>query len=220
MPARGNVPGGIHVAVVHRSTATSPLMLGQNIVFEKFSRGCIRRMVNIPVVRYVDMAVTTERDKIRRAKPNVWVVRPSFDVMDMQSHTAPLAKGACVVVPAFDLSGKLSELISEHSTVRTHRNIFGETGSTSLLLSTRVRKYLSALSLQAPARFRIADNDAIPSHLNSAAAVTAAGDARIIVLRQNNQAAKSQADDWFSIGEGCRCCHLQEVCAGTPEASA
>ena len=41
-------------------------MLGQNIVFEKFSRGCIRRMVNIPVVRYVDMTVTTERDKICR----------------------------------------------------------------------------------------------------------------------------------------------------------
>ena len=195
-------------------------MLGQNIVFEKFSRGCIRRMVNIPVVRYVDMAVTTERDKIRRFKPNVWVVRPSFDVMDMQSHTAPLAKGACVVVPAFDLSGKLSELISEHSTVRTHRNIFGETGSASLLLRPVVRKNLSALSLQAPARFRIADNDAIPSHLNSAAAVTAAGDARIIVLRQNNQAAKSQADDWFSIGEG-RCCrHPQEVRTSAPEASA
>ena len=200
--------------------AALPFFLGQNIVFEKLSRGRIRRMVNIPVVRYVDMAVTAERDKIRRVKPNAWVVRPSFDVMDMQSHTAPLAKGACVVVTAFDLSGKLSELISEHSTVRTHRNIFGKTGSASLLLRPVVRKNLSALSLQAPAGFRVAGNDGPSIHLSGVTAVTATGDARIIVLRQNNQAAKSQADDWFSIGEG-RCCrHPQEVRASAPDASA
>ena len=221
MSRRENVPCCIHVAVVFRpAIAARPFSLGQNIVLEKFSRGRIRRMVNIPVVRYVDMAVTTERDKIRRVKPNVWVVGPSFDVMNMQSHTAPLAKSACVVVPAFDLSGKLSELISEHSAVRTHRNIFGKTGSASLLLRPAVRKNLSALSFQAPAGFRVAGNDGPSMHLSGVAAVTAAGDARITVLRQNNQESEAQPDDWFSISRGCRCCHPQKVLASAPETSA
>lgn len=220
MSCRENVPCCINVAVVFRSATASPFSFGQNIVFEKFSRGHIRRMVNIPAVRYVDMTVTTERDKIRRVKPNVWVVGPSFDVMDMQSHTSPLAKGACVVVPAFDLSGKLSELISEHSTVRTHRDIFGKTGFASLLLRPVVHKSLSALSLQTPAGFRVAGNGGPSMHLSGVATVTSAGDARITVLRQNNQSSEAQPDDWFSISRGCRCCHRQKVLASAPEASA
>lgn len=205
------------------STATtSPSPLGQNIAFEEFSRVRIRRLVNIPAVRSVDMAVTAERDKIHRVKPNIGVVGPSFDVMDMQSHPALMAKSAGVVVPTLDLSGNISELISEHQVVRAHRNIFRKASGTPLLLRPVVRKNFSALALQASAGFRVADNEGFSAHLNGAAAVAAASacDARITVLSQHNQAAKSQADDWFSIGKGCRCRHLQEVCAGTPEASA
>lgn len=221
MSRRENVPCCIHVAVVYRSAiAASPLPLGQNIAFEEFSRVRIRRLVSIPAVRSVDMAVTAERDKIHRVKPNIRVVGPSFDVMDMQSHPALLAKSAGVVVPTLDMSGNLSELISEYQVVRAHRNIFRKAGATPLLLRPVVRKNFSALASQASAGFRVADNEGSSEHLNGAAAVAAACDARITVLSQHNQAAKSQADDWFLIGKGCRCCHLQEVRAGTPEASA
>ena len=220
MSCRENVPCCINVAVVYRSATAHPSPLGQNIAFEEFSRVSIRRLVNIPAVRSVDMAVTAERDKIHRVKPNIGVVGPSFDVMDMQSHPALLAKSAGVVVPTLDLSGNLSEFISEHQVVRAHRNIFRKASATPLLLRPVVRKNFSALALQASAGFRVADNDGFSEHLNGAAAVAAACDARITALSQHNQAAKSQADDWFFIGKGCRCCHLQEVRAGTPEASA
>ena len=221
MPRRENVACCIYVAVVYRSAvAARPFSLGQNIAFEEFSRVRIRRLVNIPAVRSVDMAVTAERDKIHRVKPNIGVVGPSFDVMDMQSHPTLLTKSAGVVVPTLDMSGNLSELISEHQVVRTHRNIFRKTGTTPLLLRPVVQKNFSALASQASAGFRVADNEGVSAHLNGAAAVAAACDARITVLSQHNQAAKSQAYDWFSIGKGCRRCHLQEMRVGTPEASA
>lgn len=192
MSRRENVFSCVRVPVVCRATfAARPSPLGQNIAFEEFSRVSIRRLVNIPAVRSVDMAVTAERDKIHRVKPNIGVAAPSFDVMDMQSHPALLAKSAGVVVPTLDMSGNLSELISEHQVVRAHRNIFRKACATPLLLRPVVRKNFSALALQASAGFRVADNEGFSEHLNGAAAVAAACDARITVLSQHNQAAKS-----------------------------
>jgi hypothetical protein len=177
-------------------------------------------MMHVSAVRFFDMARSAKRYQVCRLEPENRVVRPTFNVVNVQPPASLPAKGAGEVVASFDCGGNLSELVPQGQAFRAHRGMLWQSGTTPLISGSLLGEGRAMFFLKTTAWLRITNDYGIAQFDRSLAAIAAASNLAFSVLAENEQTGKSSSNDGLLICGGRGGGHALKMPASRSETTA